>query len=169
MKSLLLFALMWKDKENLEKVENHLKKFYGQFLIETAPFELPYSKYYFEEMGYPLFKKFVAVNYLTTHLNLANIKKHCMFIEDKYRNNRNRTVNIDPILVDEEKVLVATKKYRGNRIQIDKDIFVEIELWYHDKEFKSFLWTYLDYKENTEFFKKARKLLKKLKKEGKTS
>ncbi len=169
MKSLLLFALMWKDNENLEKVENHLKKFYGQFLLETASFELPYSKYYFEEMGSPLFKKFVATNYLTDHINLANIKKHCMFIEDRYRKNKNRTVNIDPILVDEEKVLVATKKYRGNRIQIDKDIFVEIELWYHSKEFKSFLWTYLDYKENSDFFLKARKLLKKLKKEGNPS
>jgi len=169
MKSLLLFALMWKSEKNLKIVEEHLKKFYGQFLVETAPFELPYSKYYFDEMGSPLFKKFVISNYLTGHLNLANIKKHCIFIENKYSNNGKRTVNIDPILIDEEKVLVATKKYRGNRIQIDKDIYMEIELWYHNKEFKPFLWTYLDYKENTEFFKKARKLLKKLKKEDKSS
>ncbi len=151
---------MWKEEERLKIVENHLKKFYGEFVIETKPFELPYSKYYFEEMGSPLFKKFVATNFLTEHIHLSGIKKHCMFIEDKYREKGKRTVNIDPILLDMEKVLVATKKYRGNRIQIEKDLYLEIELWYHDKQFKPFLWTYIDYNQHIDFFLKARIYLK---------
>jgi hypothetical protein len=163
MESILTFALMWKEEEKLRVVESHLKNFYGEFFIETSPFELPYSSYYFEEMGSPLFKKFCSTKFITNHLNLPNIKKHCIFIENKYRVNNKRTVNIDPILVDMEKVLVATTKYRGNRIQIDENLFLEIELWYHDKQFKSFPWTYIDYKENTQFFEKTRKLLKKLK------
>jgi hypothetical protein len=151
---------MWKNEERLKLAENHLKNFYGDFIKQTKPFELPYSKYYFQEMGSPLFKKFVATNYITNHIALANIKKHCIFIENRYKINQNRTVNIDPILLDIEKVLVATKKYRGNRIQIDKDIFVELELWYHNKSFSPFPWTYLDYKENIPFFNEIRKIFK---------
>ena len=162
MKALLLFALMWHKEEKLIRVQNYLKKFYGEFISETSPFELPYSRYYFEEMGNPLFKKFVATNYITEQINLASIKRHCMFIEEKFSLNEKRTVNIDPILLDVEKVLVATKKYRGNRIQIDKDLFLEIELWYHNGSFQPFLWTYLDYKEHIKFFNETKKLLKKL-------
>ena len=164
MRSLLLFALMWKNEENLKIVENHLQKFYGKFIKETNPFKLPYSKYYIKEMGSPLYKKFVATDYITEQTNLANIKKHCMFIEDKYRNQGKRTVNIDPIFLDMEKVLVATKKYRGNRIQIDKDLYLEIELWFHNGSFQPFLWTYLDYKENIPFFNEIRKTFKNLNK-----
>ena len=151
---------MWKENKYLSSVEKHLKKFYGNFIEESKTFIPPFSKYYHEEMGSPLFKKFVATNYLTQHINLSLIKKHCMFIEDKFRINGKRTVNIDPILLDMEKVLVATTKYRGNRIQIDRDLYLEIELWYHNKEFKPFLWTYKDYMQNVAFFITARKLLK---------
>lgn len=154
---------MWKDKEYLKKVENYLQNFYGKFIKESEAFDPPFSKYYYDEMGKPLFKKFVATEFLTNHLALANIKKHCMFIEDKFRINKKRTVNIDPILLDMEKVLVATTKYRGNRIQIDKDLYMEIELWYYNKEFKPFLWTYKDYELKADFFKEVRKILKKLK------
>ncbi|RMD47370.1 MAG: DUF4416 family protein [Aquificota bacterium] len=151
---------MWKNEEYLKEVENHLKNFYGDFIEESNVFIPPFSKYYHQEMGTPLFKKFVATNYLTQHINLSSIKKHCIFVEDKFRISGKRTVNIDPILLDMEKVLVATTKYRGNRIQIDKNLYLEIELWYHNKEFKPFLWTYKDYFENTEFFLKVRKKLK---------
>ena len=164
MRSLLLFALMWKDENKLKTVERHLKKFYGNFIKETNPFELPYSKYYIEEMGSPLYKKFVATSFVIEQTNLANIKKHCMFIEDKYKIKNNRTVNIDPILLDMEKVLVATKKYRGNRIQIDENLFLELELWFHNSSFQPFLWTYLDYKEHIPFFNKIRKSFKNLRK-----
>lgn len=160
--ALLLFALMWKDEKWLKEVETHLKKFYGNFVAETKPFELSYSKYYFDEMGSPLFKKFVITDYITDQINLYGIKKHTIFIEDKFRINGKRTVNVDPILVDTEKVLVATTKYRGNRIKIGEGVYLELELWFHSGEFKPFLWTYLDYKEHTGFFDKARKIFKKL-------
>jgi len=151
---------MWKDENKLKLVETHLKSFYGEFIQETKPFKLPYSKYYIKEMGSPLHKKFVATNYTTKQINLANIKKHCMFIEDKYKIDGKRTVNIDPIFLDVEKVLVATKKYRGNRIQIDENLFLELELWFYNGSFQPFLWTYLDYKDNIPFFNEIRKKLK---------
>ncbi|HIE59381.1 MAG TPA: DUF4416 family protein [Persephonella sp.] len=153
---------MWKEENKLKTVEKHLLKFYGNFVEETNPFSLPYCEYYTKEMGSPLYKKFVVTSFITEQKNLANIKKHCMFIEDKYKINGNRTVNIDPILLDTEKVLVATKKYRGNRIQIDKNLFLELELWFHNGSFQPFLWTYLDYKEYIPFFNKIRKGFKKL-------
>ena len=156
----LMFALMWKDEDKLSLVEEHLKNFYGDFIFQSETFQLPYSSYYTEEMGQSLFKKFVLTKFMTDELKLVGIKKHTDFIEKKFSINQNRTVNIDPIVIDKEKVVVATRKFRGNRIKVDKDVYLELELWYHNKSFQPFPWTYLDYKENIPFFNKAKKLLK---------
>ncbi len=166
MECVLAFALMWKDEKYLIQVENHLKRFYGDFILGSEVFEPPFSKYYYEEMGKPLFKKFIATDFLTTHTCLAGIKKHTIFIEDKYRIKGKRTVNIDPILVDIEKVIVATTKYRGNRVKIDENLYMEIELWFHNKKFTPFPWTYIDYSQNSTFFENVRKKLKKMKNRG---
>ena len=156
----LMFAFMWKDVNRLKIVEKHIEKFYGDFILQSDIFQLPYSSYYIKEMGQPLFKKFVLTDFAADELKLVGIKKHTDFLEKKFSIDGNRTVNIDPIIIDKEKVVVATRKFRGNRIKVDKDVYMELELWYHNKSFQPFPWTYLDYKENIPFFNKAKRMLK---------
>ena len=157
-KGVLGFALLWKDYEKLIIVEEYLKlTFDFKKIEETEKFELPYSSYYITEMGKPLFKKFVITNKVITKDNIKNIKLKTISIEDRFRFRKGRTVNIDPFLIDIDQLIIPTTKYRGNRIYLGDGIYIEMELWYHNKSYQPFLWTYLDYKEYIPFFNKVRK------------
>ena len=156
-KALLLFALMWKDYEKLKEVENVLKSIYGKKTNETDEFSLQYSKYYEKEMGEGLKKKFILIDNLIEKDRLLDIKLTSMEIEKRFSINGNRTVNIDPIYLDDYQVVVASKKDKGSRVYLGKGIFAELELLYHHGSFQPLIWTYLDYKDNIPFFNEVRK------------
>ncbi len=159
-KALLLFALMWnvEKEENLKKVESEIKNLYGNIISETEVFTLPYSKYYQREMGEKLVKKFVVIDRLIHKGQIVDIKKFAMFLEDKYRINGNRTVNIDPVYLEEFQVVASTSKYRGSRIYIRDGIYVDLELLFYNGSYQPMIWTYLDYKEYIPYFNKVRAL-----------
>lgn len=156
-KAVLLFALMWNKEEYLTKAENILEKNFGKKILETEPFSLDYSTYYQKEMGEGLLKKFVAFDKFIEKDRLLQIKKLSMEIEDSLRIKGNRTVNIDPLYLDEYQVVVASSKDKGSRIYLGDGIFAELELLYHHGSFQPLIWTYLDYKNHTDFFNKVRK------------
>ncbi len=156
-KALLLFALMWKDYEKLKEVENVLTGIYGKKINETDEFSLQYSKYYEKEMGEGLKKKFILIDNLIEKDRLLDIKLTSMEIEKRFSINGNRTVNIDPIYLDDYQVVVASKKDKGSRVYLGKGIFAELELLYHHGSFQPLIWTYLDYKDNIPFFNEVRK------------
>lgn len=150
---------MWNDdfKENLREVEGVIQEKYGPTLISTGSFKLDYSTYYHEEMGKNLLKKFVVLDCLIHKENAVNLKKEAVQIENRFRLN-GRTVNIDPVLLDEYQVVALSSKDRGSRIYLSDGVYGEMELFYHHKTFHPFVWTYIDYKENIEFFEKVRKI-----------
>ncbi|MCW4573720.1 protein of unknown function [Venenivibrio stagnispumantis] len=157
-KALLLFALMYKDEEYLKKAEEEIKRDWGDIIFEKYIGIKDYYKYYEKEMGEGLHKKFVAIDNLIEKDKLIELKKYSMKLEDKYRINSNRTVNIDPIYLDMFQVVVASSKDKGSRIYLGEGVFAEIELLYHHGSFHPLLWTYLDYKENIDFFNEVRKI-----------
>ncbi len=156
-KALLLFALMWKDYEKLKEVENVLKSIYGKKINETDEFSLQYSNYYEKEMGEGLKKKFILIDNLIEKDRLLDVKLTSMEIEKRFSINGNRTVNIDPIYLDDYQVIVASKKDKGSRVYLGKGVFAELELLYHHGSFQPLIWTYLDYKDNIPFFNEVRK------------
>ena len=158
-KALLSFALMWSQnrQEYLDQAIKTITQQFGQILEETETFNLPYSSYYEKEMGSNLVKKFIVVDKFIQKDELVGIKYFSEKIEKDLSEDGNRTVNIDPLYIDNDQIVVATSKYRGNRIYLRDGVFAELELWYHHKSFQPFLWTYLDYKEKIPFFNQVRK------------
>jgi hypothetical protein len=155
-RALIGFALMWKDNEYLNKIEDILISKFDEKLAETEPYQLGFSKYYISEMGEPLYKKFVILKEIIYKPELKDIKLYSMDLEKQFSENGKRKINIDPFYIDLDQLVVATKKYRGNRIYIGDGIYIEMELWYHNQSYQPFLWTYLDYKEYIPFFNKVR-------------
>ncbi|WP_297454088.1 DUF4416 family protein [Persephonella sp.] len=158
-KAHLGFALMWKEEKFLLSALELLKKEFADFKTQSEPFKPPFSKYYHKEMGSPLYKKFVITELIIDKSEIVKVKKMAMDIEDKYRIEGNRTVNIDPFYIDKEQLVVSTSKYRGNRVYMGDGVFVELELFYHHGSFQPFIWTYVDYKEHIPFFNSIRKLI----------
>ncbi len=167
LKALLIFALMW-SKENEDykiKAEREIQTEFGTIIEETEEYSTPYSKYYEKEMGQELVKKFIVVDKIIQKDSLILLKKYSQTLEKYLTISDNRTVNIDPLYLDRDQVVVATSKYRGNRIYLGEGVFAELELWYHHKSFQPFLWTYLDYKDKIPFFNEIRKIFSKKLKE----
>ncbi len=156
-KALLLFALMWRDKEILKEVEDILLSKYGNKLKETLPFTLSYSNYYEKEMGKGLQKKFLALDTFIGKDLLKDIKKDSILLEKDFSINEKRQINIDPLYLDDFQVVVASKKDKGSRIYLGDGVFAELELLYHHGSFQPLIWTYLDYKDNIPFFNQVRK------------
>jgi len=165
-KALLSFALMWSQdrQEYLDKAIKTITQQFGQILEETETFNLPYSSYYEKEMGSNLVKKFIVVDKFIQKDKLVEVKHFSEKVEQDLSEGGNRTVNIDPLYIDNDQIVVATSKYRGNRIYLRDGVFAELELWYHHKSFQPFLWTYLDYKEKIPFFNQVREIV--LRKKG---
>ena len=162
LKALLIFALMWskEKKEFLDITEERIKKDFGNIITQTEEYTTNYSKYYEKEMGKNLVKKFIVIDKIINKEELVKLKKYSQMLEKELSISDNRSINIDPLYLDLDQVVVATSKYRGNRIYLGENVFAELELWYHHKSFQPFLWTYLDYKDKIEFFNKIRKLYK---------
>lgn len=158
-KSLLLFAILWNENklDNLQKVLEILEKKFGKVIKKTPDFSLSYSSYYEKEMGQGLKKSFFLMDYLIDKEESVSLKHYCMTLEDDFREKGGRTVNIDPVYLDEYQVVALSHKYKGSRIYISKGVYGEMELLYHHGSFQPLLWTYLDYKENIPFFNEARK------------
>ncbi len=158
-KAFIVFAVMW-NKEKVEKFNfaiEKLKENFGEVVFQTDEFILDYSHYYEKEMGQNLIKKFIAFDKIIDKEDSIKIKKFSENLEDSLKENNNRTVNIDPVFVDEYQVVALSRKDRGSRVYIGDGVYGELQLLYHHKTFQSLIWTYLDYKENANFFNQVRK------------
>jgi hypothetical protein len=66
-------------------------------------------------------------------------------IEDRLRKKGKRTVNIDPGYVDLSKLVLFSTKDYTHRIPMAGGIFAETTLFYRDKRYNPWPWTYPDY------------------------
>lgn len=83
-------------------------------------------------------------------------------MEGKSSVNGKRRVNIDPGFVALDKMALATTKDATYRIYLGNGIYVQSTLYFQQKTFHPWPWTYSDYKMDMsiEFFNKVRELYK---------
>jgi len=79
-------------------------------------------------------------------LRLFKIKINTNIIEEKLSKHGLRIINIDPGYLDMAKLILASTKDYKHRIYLDKGIYAEITLFYQNKNFTPWEWTYPDYK-----------------------
>ncbi|NPA58574.1 MAG: DUF4416 family protein [Aquificae bacterium] len=159
-RAVLGFALMWKDRERLIPVERAVQEAFYPFSFQSGEFTPPFSSYYHREFGKPLLKKFVITQGLIEKTEIVSIKKKTVQLEGTFAEGGNRTVNIDPFYIDIDQLVVSTAKFRGNRIYAGEGVYLELELFYHHRSFRPFVWTYRDYEENIPFFNLVRDRIK---------
>ena len=159
-KASIVFALMWNKnrQEYLTKALEELQKNFGDMILQSNEFSLEYSHFYEKEMGKGLIKKFILFDEIIDKEDSVKIKKYSMDLEDSLKIDGNRTVNIDPVYVDEYQVVALSHKDKGSRIYLSNGVYAEIELLYHHGSFQPLLWSYLDYKDNAKFFNEVRRV-----------
>lgn len=142
-------GLLSSDIELLNVLETDLTAIFGAIdaRSETLPWNL--SRFYEEEMGAGLLRRFVSFAQLDSPGKLADIKLQTQLVEEKYRwtqgERKGRRVNIDPGYIEAGKLVLASTKNAKHRIYLNSGIYGETTLLYYDGSFQACPHTYPDY------------------------
>jgi len=142
-------ALLSSDSELLAAVETDLAAIFGSIDARSEIFPWSFSRFYEEEMGPGLLRRFVSFEPLASPERLADFKLATQRVEDKYRSempqHSGRRVNLDPGYLEAGKVVLASTKNASHRIYLRSGIFAEATLLYYDGAFHGSSYTYQDY------------------------
>jgi len=145
-KEKLIIGLLMFDRNRFQELSSRLSEEFGAEDY-CSPFqEFIYTDYYAEEMGSPLYRRFLSFEKLVFPDTFADIKLITNRIENEFRNQGKRTVNLDPGLLALSRFSLATTKDNAHRIPLSKGIYAEITLLYANKAFHPLPWTYPDYR-----------------------
>lgn len=114
---------------------------------ETWPFD--FTEYYHQEMGRPLWRRFVSFTGLRPADALAGVKVVTNAIEAQFAQRTGekvaRPVNLDPGYIEESKLVLASMKNFSHRICLGQGVFGELTLMYRGGSWEALPWTFPDF------------------------
>jgi hypothetical protein len=140
----LLVSVIYREEKDFEKAFRTISDRIGRIGFASGPFPFDRTDYYAKEMGAPLFRRFLLMADAVSRDELVQTKVASESIEDEFRENGNRTVNIDPGLLSEESVVLATGKAYSHRIYLRDGVFADLTLVFEKGEYRPLPWTYPD-------------------------
>ncbi|MFA5410336.1 MAG: DUF4416 family protein [Candidatus Omnitrophota bacterium] len=143
----LIVGFIFKESQVEEKAKGLLEKRFGKIDFESPCLAFTHTDYYEKEFGSGLKKKFISFKKLIAPDDLAGIKKTTNQIEKRLSRRQSRLINIDPGYLDLSKLILATTKDYKHRIYLKDGIYAEATLFYQNKTFTPWDWTYPDYKQ----------------------
>lgn len=144
-----------------EEGKLQLAKEFGSIDYESDLLPFNKTKYYEEEMGRDLKRKFLSFKELILPHKLVQIKLFTNRIEKEFMDNiRRRRINIDPGYLNAGKLILATTKDWQHRLYLGEGIYGEVTLRFKQGSFCVWEWTYPDYRTSCyiETFNHIRKL-----------
>jgi hypothetical protein len=150
----LLIALMYTNKEVYDRCIGELKKVFGETDKESDEYSFNFTAYYEEEMGKNLKKRFVSFKKTISNEELAGIRIKTGKIEDNFRVDNKRIINIDPGYISKEGVFMASIKQKPFKTELENKVFLHKVLGFEENKIIEFKHTFADYKlkENQRFF-----------------
>jgi hypothetical protein len=143
----LMMSLISAEDGLMMNAVRDLKSIYGEvdLLTDLLPFD--FTMYYDEEMGSPLFRRFIAFKELVPQEALADIKVQTNGIEQRYSRDGCRRVNIDPGVLSTDNLVLATTKGCAHRPYLRDGIYADLTLIFLNRSFRPLEWTYPDYRQ----------------------
>lgn len=142
----LIIGFIFQQEEILENTKAILERRFGRIDFESELLSFTHTDYYETEFGKDLKRKFISFKRLISGHHLARIKIITHKIEERLSKDSRRLINIDPGYLDLGKLILATTKDYKHHIYLNQGIYAEVTLFYQDKTFKPWEWTYPDYK-----------------------
>lgn len=134
-----------------------LEKLFGPIAEITDSIPFSFTDYYNPEMGEGIERYFIVFNEPVDPSRLADIKKATNALELEFAADGKRCFNLDPGLVSEYSVILATCKNRAHRIPLKDGIYGETTLIFRNRHFEGLDWTYADYRSLSGLFERFRK------------
>lgn len=114
------------------------------FMSEDFPFQA--TNYYEAEMGNTLLRRFYSFAKLIGPEEIVAAKLFTNSVEDRFRKNDGRTINLDPGYLDFYKVVLASVKFGGQKIYLQNGIYADMTLVMFKGKLESFAWGFPDFK-----------------------
>jgi hypothetical protein len=141
----LISSLFCPDEDLLGRVIQEMEGHFGPADWKSEKLVFDRTRYYANEMGWPLYRRFISFSRLIAQDALVGVKLLTNTLENGHLAETGRTINIDPGYVSLERVILATGKNYIHRIYLSRGIYADLTLVYHAGTFKPLSWTYPDY------------------------
>ncbi len=163
----LFVGMISNDRDLTHRARQLLSRHYGEVDLQSDYWPFDHTDYYLQEQGENLERHFVSFYRLIYPDAIAEIKRQTNDIEQRIcadlalPDNR-RPVNLDPGYISLSKLVLATTKDYAHRIYLERGIYAEVTLRFHDGGWQPWPWTYPDYASDAyrEFFMRMRERLK---------
>lgn len=142
----LVIPALLADSALASPVRGSLESAFGAIDYQSPVLDFSYTDYYEKEMGRDLVRVFFSVGPLFLPDGLADAKLQADRIEQEFAGPAGRRVNLDPGILTEGRLILATTKDHAHRIPLRTGIYGEVTLLYHRGGFEALPWTYPDYR-----------------------
>jgi hypothetical protein len=159
---LLIVGVFSRHASAFEWARQHLESAFGPVGLASLPYAFNQTDYYASTMGPDLCKQFLAFQDLVNPDCLPETKHRTNALEQELAQTGGypelRPLNLDPGVLSQGKLLLATTKDQSHRVYLHNGIFAEVTLRFHAGVFEPWPWTYADYRlpQVLAFFKEAR-------------
>jgi hypothetical protein len=142
----LFVVTLHRDPAILESATSELINSFGPIDWQSEDFRFDVTDYYEKEMGSELLRRFLSFQNLIMPDEIADIKIRTNELENKYRTENRRQINLDPGYLDTFKVVLASTKFGGQKIYLGKDIYADMTLVMYKGQWEGFAWGFPDFK-----------------------
>ena len=163
---LLIVAAFSRHAAALAWARQTLEQAWGPAALVSDCFDHRETTYYDATMGPDLQKVFFALETLIDPASLIERKLQSNRWEAEYQalglHPEPRPLNLDPGYLTEAKLVLASTKDRDHRLYLDRGIYAEGTLYFHQGQWKNRPWTYPDYQraDYHQFFLRCREYLR---------
>jgi len=160
-KSLLFVGTLFSNEDYYIEARQSLERIFGEIIMESPAMRWDFSDYYRDELGEPIYRRFIFLKNLIEPENLSTIKLITNEIEKNLSIGEKRNINLDPGYMTPAKIILASTKDYSHRIYLKDGIYAEVTLIFKNGRFIPHINTYKDYKDERylRIFMMARKLL----------
>ncbi len=139
-----LIGMIFKEERYADRALRFLGEREGDVDFVSPPFPFDETDYYRDEMGAPLYRKFFTFSRLRSPGDLVGLKLVSRDVEEELKRQGSRTVNLDPGYMDFGKIVLASFKYKVNKIYLDRGVYADPVLYYEKRTFLPHPWTFPD-------------------------
>ncbi len=146
----LVASILSGEPQLLDSGIEKMEQFFGPVDFSTKPAPFEHTRYYCNEMGEGIQRRFIAFQTLVQRDRLAEIKLWTNHLEEAYQlPGHGRRINIDPGFITLDNLVLATGKNFTHRIYLGSGIYADLTLIYRKGSFHPLPWTYPDYAEES--------------------
>jgi hypothetical protein len=142
----LFVVTLHRNAESLQSATSDLTKLFGPIDWQSEDFPFDVTNYYEKEMGSELLRRFLSFENLIMPDEIAQIKIRTNEVENKYRNENQRQINLDPGYLDTYKVVLASTKFGGQKVYLGNGIYADMTLVMYKGQWEGFAWGFPDFK-----------------------